>query len=578
MILALLNDYYQRLQSNAEVDVAPPGFAETPIHFALVIDRDGGLVMCRDLRSHEGKKAKPRRLIVPTIKRSGAGFSSQFLWDNTGYVLGLDSKKAERAAKAFESFRSFHQRLGGTIEDEGMRALLAFLSRWNPECGPTGIVAWEEVDGSNVVFQLEGDTMRFLHDRPALRSAWINHFSSLDAPEGMCSLTGKTTRIARTHPDIKGVDGAQSKGAAIVSFNLASFESYGKEQNFNAPIGIEAASGYTTALNYLLRRDDNPQRRRLGDTTTVFWTKEKSPVESLFGYVLDPREDKGDDPSVAAFLSAVSKGKVPPDIDPNVEFYILGLSPNAARIAVRFWHMDTVGAVLQHIGQFYEQTAIVHAPWEPEILTVRQMLRDTAVLKKDDNIPHGLSGAMMRSFLSGARFPESLLPIVLERIRSEQSAKDGKGRAAPNVTYARASMIRGVLTRNYNQEATMSLNPENRDVGYVLGRLFAALEKVQQEALGKPNAGIRDRYYGSASATPRVVFPVLLRLAGHYVAKAEYGKSLDRKLAEIIDLLDGGDAGFPARLTLPQQGAFALGYYHQRQAQYPSNPKLEAVK
>ena len=411
------------------------------------------------------------------------------------------------------------------MQDPGMKAVLSFLDSWKPEDAPA-LEHWEEMAGGNLVFQLDGERM-YIHDHSDVRQAWIRYCAE-EASEviATCLVSGEETPIARLHPAIKGVQGAQTTGAGIVSFNLDAFLSYEKKQNFNAPVGESAAFAYTTALNHLLRFESR-QKIRIGDATTVFWTERSSPIEGFMGVILDPRDDASDLSSVRLFLAAARDGKPLPAIgDPDLRFYILGLSPNASRLSVRFWHVSTVADVSEKIGQHFRDIAIVRSERDPEFPGMWQLLKETAVQGKTENIPPLLAGAMMRSILTGTAYPQSLLSTIIGRIRADQT-----------INYPRAAMIKACLNRKHRihqiKEVTMSLDKESTNIAYRLGRLFAVLEKAQKDAIPGANTTIKDRFYGSASATPSVVFPQLLRLAQHHIQKAEYGGRTDKMIEEI---------------------------------------------
>jgi len=363
------------------------------------------------------------------------------------------------------------------------------------------------------------------------------------------------------HNKIKGIPGAQTSGASIVSFNLDAFRSYGKEQNFNAPVSTEAAFAYTTALNYLLRRDSR-QKIQVADATTVFWAQRPTQVESFLGYALDPREaNLGDatEASVRAYLSALRKGLRPEEIDETVPFYILGLSPNASRIAIKFWYEGTVADLDEALGQHFRDIAMVREfDNQMEFPGIWQLMIETAPQRKTENIKPTLAGAFMRAVLTGKPYPAYLLAAMVDRIRADHT-----------VGYYRAALIKAFLVRqariySRRMEVTQVLNESSTNVAYRLGRLFAVLEKNQRDAISTANATIKDRYYSSASATPGVVFPQLLRLNQHHTAKLSEGQKIqnERLMQEILDGVDG----FPTHLKLEDQGLFALGYYHQRKA------------
>ncbi len=558
MILQALNNYYQRLRDNPDMPLQ--GFGKQKIHFCLVINKDGELLQVKDLREISGKKPIPITLTVPQLnKKRSSGIDPNFVWDNTGYVLGVDNKgKSERTMECFKSFKDFQHKIGDQIEDDGLKALLKFLDSWTPEKA-TKLEKWEEMAGQNLVFQLDGDR-RYLHDRSAIQAAWARFISAerkgFIAP---CLVSGETAPIARLHPPIKGVRGAQPSGASIVSFNLDAFESYGKTQNYNAPISETIAFTYTTVLNHLLRFESR-QKVQISDTTTVFWTERESPIEGFMGVILNPTDEAGDLSNIRLFLEAVRDGKMYPELgDPDIKFYILGLSPNASRLSVRFWHTSTVADIAEKIGQHFRDLTIVKQyENNPEFPGMWQLLRQTAVQGKTENIHPLLAGAVMRSILTGNTYPQVLLASVIGRIRAEQ-----------DINYLRAAIIKACLVRKFRinhigKEVKMSLDKESTNVAYRLGRLFATLEKAQLDAVPGANTTIKDRYYGSASTTPRVVFPQLLRLAQHHIQKADFGRWTDKMIEDIMS----GIIEFPAHLSLDDQGMFAIGYYHQRQAFY----------
>ncbi|MCL4408105.1 MAG: type I-C CRISPR-associated protein Cas8c/Csd1 [Thermotogae bacterium] len=571
MILQKLYLYYQRLNQNSESEIAPPGYSTEKIHFAIVINKKGEVVRVMDLRETDGKKKYPKLLVVPQIfQKRTSGKKANFLWDNSKYVLGIDKEKSQDALECFEIFKLYHAEMGKNCVDEGYKALLLFLEKWKPE-NIENLDYKEDIPGSNIVFKFEDDANIFLHERSALKQLLMKIRSQNEtATVSQCLVSGEDQPIPNIHPSIKGVKGAQSSGAAIVSFNIDSFNSYNKKQNFNAPIGETAAFSYTTALNHLLDRNSR-QKIQIGDTTTVFWAERQSPIEDFFGMALDPESTFGsDNKEVFDFLNAARDGKKIEKIDPEIGFYILGLAPNASRIAVRFWYASTVGEIENALGQHYSDMRIDRnfPEKENEYPGIWRLLKETAVLGKSDNINPNLSGAFVRSILTGDYYPYEILSETLERVHA-----DG------DVNYYRASLIKGYLSRKYRKrnlrlEVNMSLNTGLKDPGYLLGRLFAVIEKVQEEANPGLNATIKDRYFSSASATPRAIFPQLIRLSQYHFAKLDSGRktNMEKLVQEIVDDVDT----FPAHLDMEEQGMFVLGYYQQRKDLFTS--KKENLK
>jgi CRISPR-associated protein Csd1 len=483
------------------------------------------------------------------------------MWDKTDYVFGCTAKKEDTSVwtpRHFAAFKKLLADVSGNSMDEGIRAVMRFAESWDPRNAPK-LPNWTDMAGKNIVFQLDGD-LRFVHDRTPVKQAWVKYFTHAaqqEADEAVCLVTGERGKVARLHPPIFGVADAHTAGAGIVTFNKdkTAFTSYAKEQNLNAPVRMDAAFAYATALNFLLRAGSR-QKMQIGDATTTFWAERDSPVEGFFGVLLDPRDTTAEDTEVRLFLEAVKEGKLPHTIDPVVRFYVLGLSANGPRLSVRFWYASTVEDVSAKLGQHFRDLSMVKSfQSDPEYPGMWRLLRETSNQKSKDGPPPLLGGAVMQAILRGTPYPQELLSAVIGRIRAEQ-----------NVNYLRAAILKAVLVRkkrllNQGVEVSMALDRENKNVAYLLGRLFAVLERAQQDAIPGLNTTIKDRFYGSASATPRIVFPQLLRLAQHHMAKAEHGKFRDKQIEEILcDVHE-----FPAHLGLDQQGLFAIGYYHQRQ-------------
>lgn len=584
MILQSLSAYYNRMAHVGDTSVAAEGFSSEKAHFALVINLSGQLVQVLDLREAKGSKKIPKIVVVPQGTKKSVNISANFLWGNCTYVLGADNKAAEepdpkkrertaeRTVDCHTAFKELHQTLLASSKSQEATALLAFLSQWNPKDAPK-LEHWEEMLKGNLVFQLDGE-LGFVHDSTAMKQIWQTSLNSAAKGEQrMCLVSGKMAPIARLHPAIKGIRGAES-GAALVSFNLNSFCSYGKTQNYNAPISEFKAFAYTTALSYLLASKNH--RIEIGDTQTVFWTERDSPVEGFFGMALDPRDASlSDNKELGNFLQSIREGKWPAEYDPGIRFFVLGLSPNAFRLSVRFWHVSTVAEIGAKLGQhFRDLTMTGSRDTEPKYPGMWRLLKETCNQKSSDKNPSPLlGGAVMQSILNGTLYPQELLNAVIGRIRAEQASKNKEtGKPIENVNYTRAAIIKAVLTRKkrilkQGMEVSVSLDQENKNPAYLLGRLFAVLEKAQQDAIPSANTTIKDKFYGSASATPRVVFPQLLRLTQHHIAKAEYGKVRDRQIQEII----ADVSEFPSHFTIDEQGLFAIGYYHQRQDFYKKN-------
>lgn len=587
MILQALNRYYQRLLERGAEGLAPFGYSPEKISYEIVLSVEGQVVAVNDIRDTSGKKPFPRLMNLPQPEKRTVGIKSNFLWDKTSYVLGV-SGSSKRADKEHEAFKVLHQENLADVPDPGLKALLQFLSQWDPQRFAAPPFTQEMLD-ANIVFRLDADK-QWLHERPAAQTARAKLLIS-DAVDGsglaVCLVTGERMPVARLHPSIKGVYGAQSAGASIVSFNLDAFTSYGKSQGENAPISEQAAFSYTTVLNYLLRRSEhNRQRIQIGDTSVVFWAEAEDPLQAeeaefTFGSLLSEAADDSQEATrVRDVLERIAKGRPLSDISPQLQdgtrIYVLGLAPNASRISVRFWEAGTLGVLAQRLAQHAQDMRIEPVPWKTAP-SVSRVVLETAPARwsqqkkryeaDKQNISPLLAGELMRAVLTGGVYPRSLLANTLMRVRS-----DG------NLSGLRAAICKGVLTREqrlginvHMEEIPVSLDKKSSSPGYRLGRLFAVLEAIQRSALGTQiNATIRDRYYGAASATPASIFPMLLRGAQNHLSKLRKEKpglavNLEKDISEIVD---GLPEHFPRSLRMEAQGQFAIGYYHQVQSRF----------
>ena len=570
MILQALCDYYQRQQE----ELPPPGFERKAIPFIILLNREGNFVDLEDTRDGKNKRDKGRLFLVPQGVKRASGIAANMLWDGIGYVLGVVSavraanlnttalqKERARARKTHAAFlQRIRDLFPSPVSDEGIQATLTFLEK-----GDFNAVfahpLWPELDKTteSISLRLEGD-LNLICQRDAVRQAVIAGGPTTATLRQRCLVSGKPDAIARLHPAIKGVRGAQSSGANLFSFNFAAACSYGKEQGQNAPVGEHAAFAYTTALNYLLRVDSR-QRLLVGADTFVFWAEKADPAEDLFANWLQPDPD---DPArgveaIRVLYGAPTQSGIKPLDQDNTRFFVLGLAPNNARLAVRLWNVSTVRELAANIRQHFDDLAIVRSPRDPEFLPVWRLLVATAAQGKSENIPPLLAGETLRAILAGAPYPQSLLIAALQRIRAEQGT----------VNYVRAALIKAILVRHtrfyssYQQEVAVSLDLQNPNIGYRLGRLFAVLERAQELASPGLNATIRDKFYGSASATPITAFAYLLKLKNHHLNKLAAGQViwLENLIGQILEAI----TQFPASLSLDDQGRFAIGYYHQRQ-------------
>ena len=576
MILQALARYYEDLLSRGEIDA--PGWTPAKISYALCLNEKGRLTQVVPTMEEvsKGKKTvlQPQVFPLPAAVKRTVGIDSNFLWDNSTYLLGVDQKgKPERSRDCFAAAAQKHHAVLDGIDSSIARAILVFFDTWQPsqaaEHSALAGLLEEVTAGANLLFRVDGC---YPQKDVAIREAWQSYreSSNPDAVRMQCLVTGREDEITATHPAIKGVRDAQSSGAALVSFNAPAFCSYGREQNFNAPVGKYAAFAYTAALNHLLADRNNVQL--IGDTTVVCWAEGADPAYQSFAMTAFFGAESGlSDNDLRAALKRLADGLPCDDlgIDPERPFYILGLAPNAARLSVRFFLRDSFGRLMKNVNDHYERLKIINARYE--VVPLWALLRETVNLNSRDKSPSpAMAGAVARAIFSGGPYPASLLEAVMLRIRAER-----------NITWGRAAIIKAYYLKNPHKDCpkevlTVSRNEASTDTAYTLGRLFSVYEAVQQAANPGINATIKDKYFNSAAAMPASIFPILNNLCQKHLRKLD-GRLRVYYDKQIMELKGRLGESYPPRMTLAQQGSFDLGYYHQTQKRYTKKEEEKNV-
>ena len=563
MILQALYDYAQRKGDELSED----GFENVEIKYLIKIREDGSLV---DLISTiEDKRGHIYQKVPMRVARSGKTPKASLLLDNVGYVL-LDEVKREAFVKLIEELPEEVRRLReikaviAFYRDNRANGLnkIASCELWEECQKTTGYISFLLEDESIIVPQLE-EIRNYQRRITAEKTEGSESDDSEEIIKGICLITGENAVISRLHA-ATAIIGAKSN-AKLVGFQKNSgYDSYGKEQSYNAPVSIRAEAAYTKALNYLIKSSKN--RFRLGEDTIVFWAekKEAEVFESAFS-VFFSKDFDSDDPDrcvseVKNLFNAINTGKLE-KIDSN--FYVLCLSPNAARISVRFWETGKVEQFAERIKQHFVDFEIVRTSYETEYLNLYQILSSTALEHKMENVAPNLIGAVTQAILKGLPYPATLQQQCIRRIRAEQK-----------VTRERAAILKAYTNRfnrykNIKKEVSVSLDRNCTNKGYLLGRLFAVFEKVQLETHPGLNATITGRFYGAASTNPVTVFAQLIKLNQHHLGNYE-NKGLriarEKEIGEIMNSIES----FPAHLNLNEQSQFAIGYYHEKQSFFES--------
>lgn len=578
MILQSLVAHYEDLLKNSEKnEVSKPGWGKTKVSFGLNLDDDGNVAGMLTLKTSQesGKKTVfvPQMLEVPQPVKRAVDVNPNFLCDNSTYILGVDEKgKQDRTLRCYLACKKLHNELLEGVETPAAKAIIRFFEKWEPEKAQENRYLaehWKDLmAGANILFYHEGTSVMC---DGRIKESWQKHYDD-EKNDGennqICMVTGKREPIARLHPTIKGIRGAQAMGTSLISFNAPAFCSYEKEQGNNAPVGEYAAFAYATALNELL--NDKEHTRVIGDTTVVCWAEGSSStyqdvgIAAMFG--ID--EERGiTEQELSFILEKVRCGErveIKEEwLDLERHFYVLGLAPNAARLTVRFFMMDSFGDMLRHMNEHYERLEIIRPSYDKfPILPVWKLLLETVNQNaRDKSASPQMAADTLKAILTGARYPASLLNGVMLRIRAEHE-----------VTRGRAAIIKAYYLRNENKDCPkevleMELNEQCTNVPYTLGRLFAVLEHIQQEANPGINATIKDKYFNTAASIPAQIFPVLTNLAQKHLRKLNEGSRIhfNRKIGELAEIIG---QEYPKRLNLPEQGSFQLGYYCQTQKRY----------
>ncbi|MEE0914516.1 MAG: type I-C CRISPR-associated protein Cas8c/Csd1 [Ruminococcus sp.] len=578
MILQSLVNLYEALIEEGKVDKL--GWAKTKISYGLVIDENGTLKNVVSLKTTDksGKKEIASSLSMPMAVKRSVNIAGNFLWDTSSYIFGCDRKgKPERNKQCFEASKILHTELLSNNDSVASKSIMLYfenLDADNIENYLTEIGCTENIitdifkNGANLVFMPLG---KIASDYEDIRKCWDDHYNKSNAESGLCLVTGEKMPIAILHPSIKGVRGGQSMGTSLISFNAPAFESFEKTQGMNSPVSEYATFAYTTALNYLL--SDSRYVNYFGDTTVVCWAQDNNEgCQDIFNKAFGDSDNEISQDDLWNVIHRLSHGEsvcwkdIP--IDPDNKFYILGLSPNAARLSVRFFLENSFGNFMKNILKHDEEMSII----TPKFITnnhfpLWKILKETVNQNsKNKSAKPQLAGSFVYSILTGYKYPATLYNNIMIRIKAERDVNAER-------EAVRASVIKAYLTRNYpiyKEALTMELNKDCKNQAYVLGELFALLEEIQTMANPDIKTTIKDKYFTSASSIPASIFPFLIDLSQKHLRKIKSDKAGYSyvKQKEIAELYAKIDKNLPARMTMQEKGIFQIGYYHYRQSKF----------
>lgn len=581
MLLQSLVKLYEAWAEKGEIEKL--GWNPVKISYGISLDEEGNVDEIIHLKTNapKGNKEIPSLISLPMPVKRSVGVASNFLYDNATYVFGYDnSNKPDRAKQCFDCFRSVGNKVLENSDDEFSTVIKKFLQKDYSEFENLSDLLTElnctetTVDdilnkGANLLLMPLG---KFPTDSKAICESWNSYYEHSDAPKGVCLVTGKDDHIAKLHPVIKGIRGAQAAGASLVSFNATAFDSYGKENGYNAPVSEYAAFAYTSALNKLV--SDNDHRIFAGDTTVVCWTEDgESAYQDVFAGIFNSDDEVKQKDLHDTIVSIVNGNEVKWEgipLNPSNNFYILGISPNSARLSVRFFIQNTFGKVMENLLKNQQRMEMVKPGFEKfNYIPLWRILGETVNKKSRDKKckPH-LAGDVLNSIINDYNYPSTLYYGILGRISAEQ-----------NINWVKASVLKAYLLKNYDskykEEITVDYNENSNNKAYLLGVLFSNLEEIQNTANPGIKSTIRDRYFTAASSTPSRVFPILIDLAQNHIKKIpNVGAKVNcqKMLTETMSKL--GDR-FPNRLKLDEKGMFQLGYYQRTQERFTGKEDKE---
>ena len=555
MILKALYDYYNRCGN-----LTRKGLEQKEIGYLIVIDKDGSFIRIESRM--KDKKTAQTFVVLQTIKRSGKKYVPNHLWDNYEYVIGGSNESSKKNRTFINMIETFKER---TINDSYLDAISKFYKN-NDVIEETikNDPLYEEMRKSNknISFLLQGEYKIAAEDKTVWNLVLNQNNVGINRT---CLITGQNNSIARLHTTIK----LTKDTGPLVSFKTdRGYDSYGKEQGYNAQISENAEFAYTTALNAMLQKGSH-NKFSVGNRTFVFWASSNAKAaeqaeESLFD-LLGFTDEEQDDPNakinqVRKVFTSIYSGTMKTSLDDH--FYILGLAPNSARIAVVYWSecslKEFAGKILRH---FNDMEIIDTRKEGKPYMGIKDMLAAVTLNGKQSEATPNLPEAVVKSIFQGTPYPFTLFSACIRRIRAESGNKDKNA-----IRIARMAIIKAYLNRinDNNKKIDTMLDKSNTNQGYLCGRLFAVLDKIQEDANGI--SSIRERYMNAASATPASVFATILNLSSHHMEKLanESRRIFYEKIKqEIIDKIPA--TGFPAHLDLQDQGRFFIGYYHQRQ-------------
>lgn len=596
MLIRALCDYYDILAKAGKV--VPQGYSKQDISYLVALNRDGTLDKIVDyyvlVQKGKGKaKKQATELWMPLPATNPSKVSANVADCRSNYIFGISNadKDRDKARRSHEDFVRVNKALLEKLEHKSpvVEAFANFLDKWEPEKEQDNeklVNLGKELNTRKFAFCLAGHPETLLHEDQDFLNLLLEQMEGSgqsESLEGMCAVCGDIKNIARLHNKIKNVYGGQSSGTSLVCFNNTSEESYGAVQSYNSCISEDAMRQYTEAFNILMA--DKNHHMLLDDTTVVYWAMNTGKEEEVMLEFLNPSggmDEEETEKMLTDLLEDARDGKVVRErindlgvIRDEVDFYIVGIKPNASRLSVKFMERKVYGELLQNIAQFQLDMQIGDKGRPVPLWRIKKELLSPK--STNDKVDPSLLARLFDIIVNGRPLPGLLLTTVIKRIRTDTDLQINK---------IRAGLIRAYLNRKsramgQKEEIGLSLDINSKNQAYLCGRLFAVLERIQQQAAGgvELNRTIKDAYFSSAASMPSVIFAKLMQLSQHHLKKVgNINKGAQVNLNKLTgEIMDGLCGEFPATLSLHEQGKFIIGYYHQRQDFYKKSTAKENI-
>lgn len=584
MLIQALDNYYRMLAKDGKV--IPDGYSNVKIHYLVSLREDGTVdevIRYQDLQELETKAGKRKEQWVPKIEKmpqrtEKPGIDANIIEHRPLYLFGLNFDKdmltpddrTDKAKKSHEAFVQANLAFLEGLDSPVVCAYRNFIQNWRPQDETQNaclLGIGKDYGKSGFAFCMSGFPDQLLHMDDQIKQKWEQQYEKAAGTHetvlAQCAVSGEEAPIARIHNKIRGISGGAAGGNVLVSYKNTAENSYCQEQSYNSNISEPVMKRYTEALNYLLT--GKKHNILLDDVTIVFWaTHPDEACEDALMAMLYGRTDQMDadqtERMIKQLLTDGSKGKLTVarlqgmgHIQEDVEFYMVGLKPNSARLAVQFIYRRQYADVLWNIARFQQDLQISQHMHPVSIGRIKMELLSPK--SKNEKLNPALLTKLFEAAIYGRKYPAALLETVVCRVKTDVGSKFND---------VRAGIIKACLNRNYEEEEIkVALDQENYAPAYLCGRLFAVLEGLQQAASTYSlNRTIKDAYFASAASNPAMVFPKLLKLAQNHLNKVDSPGLFNKRIREIVDKLGGG---FPGILSLPDQGRFMIGYYQQTQ-------------